>query len=183
MAKDKFHLFMKEEHNEKSNLTQFYNHILETVKGVRSLRDEIPDQYPHYKELIDKTIRSLTDIISGKKEDEHFLINLTRRYSEGINFEYRFTDNHRVYECSYFYRLRKDKITDFILDIHLLANKPFKTPPKKQTYIEYNYFSGTDEYVLTLFENEVIEDKYLHEVFTKYIYLIKDMTLPFVDRV
>lgn len=182
MAKDKFRLFMKEEHNEKSNLTQFYNHILETAKGVRSLRGEIPDQYPRYKELIDKTIRSLTDIISGKKEDEHFLINLTRRYSEGIDFEYRFTDNHRVYECNYFYRLRKDKITDFTLDIHLLANKPFKTPPKKQTYIEYNYFSGTDEYVLTLFENEIIEDKYLHEVFTKYIYLIKDMTLPFVDR-
>ena len=182
MAKDIFNLFMKECHEEKSYLARFYNHILETAKGVQSLRDEIPDQYPHYKELIDKTIRSLTDIISGKKEDEHFLINLTRRYSEGINFEYRFTDNHRVYECSYFYRLRKDKITDFILDIHLLANKPFKTPPKKQTYIEYNYFSGTDEYVLTLFENEVIEDKHLHEVFTKYIYLIKDMILPFVDK-
>ena len=182
MAKDKFHLFMKEDHNEKSNLTKFYNHILETAKELQPLIDEVPDNYSHYRELIDKTIRSLTDIISGKKEDGHFLINLTRRYSEGINFEYRFTDNHRVYECSYFYRLRKDKITDFILDIHLLANKPFKTPPKKQTYIEYNYFSGTDEYVLTLFENEVIEDKYLHEVFTKYIYLIKDMTLPFVDK-
>ena len=182
MAKDKLHLFIKEDHSEKSITTQFYNHILETAKGVRSLRDEIPDQYPNYKELIDKTIRSLTDIISGKKEDVHFLINFTRRYSEGINFEYRFTDNHRVYECSYFYRLRKDKITDFILDIHLLANKPFKTPPKKQTYIEYNYFSGTDEYVLTLFENEVIEDKHLREVFTKYIYLIKDMTLLFVDK-
>jgi len=78
--------------------------------------------------------------------------------------------------------IKRKVVTDFILDIHLLANKPFKTPPKKQTYIEYNYFSGTDEYVLTLFENEVIEDKYLHEVFTKYIYLIKDMTLPFVDK-
>ena len=180
MAKDKFHLFMKEEHNEKSNLTQFYNHILETAKGVQSLSDEIPDQHPHYKELIDKTIRSLTDIISGKKEDEHFLINLTRRYSEGINFEYRFTDNHRVYECSYNYRLHKGEITNFTLDIHLLIIKPFKVPPKKQTYIEYN--DDTGGYVFTLFENEVIDDKYLHEVFTKYIYLIKDMTLLFVDK-
>ena len=182
MAKDKLNLFMKEGHDEKSNLTQFYNHILETAKGAQPLLDEVPDKYPHYKELIDKTVSSLTGIISGKKEDEHFLINLTRRFSEGINFEYRFTDNHRVYECSYFYRLCKDKITDFTLDIHLLTNKPFKTPPKKQTYIEYNYFSGTDEYVLTLFENEVIEDKHLQEVFTKYIYLIKDMILPFVDK-
>lgn len=180
MAKDKFHLFMKEDHNEKSNLTKFYNHILETAKELQPLLDEVPDNYPHYKELIDKTINSLTGIISGKKEDKNFLINLTRRYSEGIDFEYRFTDNHRVYECNYFYRLRKDKITDFTLDIHLLANKPFKTPPKKQTYIEYN--DDTGGYVFTLFENEVIDDKYLHEVFTKYIYLIKDMTLPFVDK-
>nr|DAO34406.1 MAG TPA: hypothetical protein [Bacteriophage sp.] len=180
MAKDKLNLFFHEEIDEKSNLTQFYNYILETAKEMQPLIGEVPDKYPHYKELVDKTINSLTGIISGKKEDKNFLLHLTRHSSGGISFDYHFTDNYRVYKCSYTYRLHKGEITNFTLDIHLLIIKPFKVPPKKQTYIEYN--DDTGEYVFTLFENETIEDKHLQEVFTKYIYLIKDMTLPFVDK-
>ena len=183
MAKDKFHLFMKEgDHNEKSYISRFYNHILETAKNTPSLTKDIADKYPHYEALIQKTIGTLTDIISSKRQDKYFLINLTRYSFSGVSFDYRFTDGYGVYKCVFNYKVINDKITSFTLDIHLFYTQhgPY-AESKHQTYIEYN--DDTGEYVFTLFENETIEDKHLHEVFTKYIYLIKDMTLPFVDKV
>ena len=181
MAKDKFHLFMKEYQDEKSYLARFYNHILETAKNTPSLTKDVADKYPHYEALIQKTIGTLTDIISSKRQDKYFLINLTRYSFSGISFDYRFTDGHGVYKCVFNYKVINDKIVSFTLDIHLLYTQhgPY-AESRHQTYIEYN--NDTDEYVFTLFENDTIEDKHLHEVFTKYIYLIKDMTLPFVDK-
>lgn len=182
MAKDKFHLFMKEgDHNEKSYISRFYNHILETAKNTPSLTKDIADKYPHHEALIQKTIGTLTNIISSKRQDKYFLINLTRYSFSGVSFDYRFTDGYGVYKCVFNYKVINDKIVSFTLDIHLLYTQHSSyAESRHQTYIEYN--DDTGEYVFTLFENEVIEDKHLHEVFTKYIYLIKDMTLPFVDK-
>jgi hypothetical protein len=181
MAKDKFHLFMKEAPNEKSILTQFYNHILETAKNTPSLTKDIADKYPHYEALIQKTVGTLTDIISGKRKDAYFSINLTRHPFSGIDFNYHFTDEHGVYKCDFTYNVIRDKIISFTLNIYRLDMQSGTcAEPKCQTYIKYNINNG--RYVFTLFENEVIVNSHLHLVFTKYIYLIKDMTLPFVDK-
>lgn len=186
MAKDKFHLFMKEAPNEKSILTQFYNHILETAKNTPLLTKDIADttivdKYPHYEALIQKTIGTLTDTISGKRKDAYFSINLTRHPFSGVDFNYHFTDGHGVYKCDFTYNVIRDKIISFTLNIYRLDMQSGTcVEPKHQTYIKYNINNG--RYVFTLFENEVIVNSHLHLVFTKYIYLIKDMTLPFVDK-
>ena len=182
MAKDKFHLFMKEYQDEKSYLARFYNHILETAKNTPSLTKDVADKYPHYEALIQKTIGTLTDIISGKRKDAYFSINLTRHPFSKIDFNYHFTDGNGVYKCDFTYNVIRDKIISFTLNIYRLDMQSGTcVEPKHQTYIKYNNITG--ENVFILFENEVIRDSYLHLVFTKYIYLIKDMTLSFVDKV